>query len=385
MKKLWTISILSLIFSAGSIGQSSYNINTTGTNSAIDSAINYTTSIWSQYLNSAIPIKINVIYTDLTAAGPLAVTFPNGTKDFLGTPEPAVWYATSLANSIAGSELNPGEFDMDIYVNSSVNYYFGLDGIPEPNQYDFVSVFLHEISHGLGTGSISKIDAGIGSFGMLDSSSTSPLIASFPFPELQGLPSIWDIHLINGSGQQIADTLLFPNLSSDLGDQFESNDIFFSGTNATTANGGNQTKIFAPSVYESGSSLQHFDESTFLNASVNSLLTPYFYNNEVEHSPGTILIGTLIDIGWTANFVSIDAEKESFFKIFPNPARDILNIKNHYDDETTLKLYDLFGRLVLLNKFSKNLQLDLSNLMPGVYVYTIEAKNKKTTGKIIKQ
>ena len=77
--------------------------------------------------------------------------------------------------------------------------------------------------------------------------------------------------------------------------------------------------------------------------------------------------------------------KESFFKIFPNPVNNILNIKNHYDDETTITLYDLFGRLVLLNKFSKNLQLDLSNLMPGVYVYTIEAKNKKTTGKIIKQ
>ena len=228
------------------------------------------------------------------------------------------------------------------------------------------------------------MDAGIGSFGMLDSSSTAPLIASFPFPELQGLLSIWDIHLINGSGQQIADTLLFPNLSSALGDQFESNDIFFSGANATTANGGYQPKIFAPSVYESGSSLQHFDESTFLNASGNSLLTPYFYNNEVEHSPGTILIGTLIDIGWNANFVSIE-EKESFFKLFPNPVTNILNIKNHYDDETTLKLYDLSGRLVLVNKFSKSLQLDLSNLLPGMYVYAIQAKNKKTTGKIIKQ
>lgn len=387
MKKLWILGILSMIFSTGSIGQSSFNVTNTGTNPTIDSAINYATSIWSQYLNSAIPIKINVVYTNLTSGGPLAVTFPNGRKDFSGTPEAAVWYATSLANSIAGTELNPGEFDMDIYVNSSVNYYFGLDGNPGSNQYDFASVFLHEISHGLGTGSISKIDAGIGSFGMLDSSSTAPFIASFPFPELEGLPSIWDIHLVNGSGQQIADTLLFPNQSTALGNEFESNDLFFSGTNATTANGGSQPKIFAPSTYESGSSLQHFNESTFPNSSGNSLLTPYFYNNEVEHNPGALLIGALQDIGWNANGVSINEETESMFNIYPNPVNDILNLNIQHNDEVTFKLYDLFGRLVLSNKFGENktLQLDLSNLMAGTYLYDIETKSKKITGKIIKQ
>ena len=382
MKKLWILGVLSMIFSTGSIGQSSFSITTTGTNPTIDSAINYATFTWSQYLNSAVPIKINVVYTNLTGGGPLAVTFPNGIKDFSGAPETGVWYATSLANSIAGTELNPGEFDMDIYVNNSVNYYFGLDGIPGSNQYDFISVFLHEISHGLGTGSISKIDAGVGSFGMLDSSSTAPFVASFPFPELEGLPSIWDIHLVNGIGEQITDTLLYPNISTALGNQFESNDLFFSGTNATTANGGSQPKIFAPSTYESGSSLQHFNESTFPNSSGNSLLTPYFYNNEVEHNPGELLVGALQDIGWDINGVGIIEESTLSYQIYPNPANNVLYIKSD-NQVQSISIYDIYGKLII-SKTITEAEIDISNLSNGSYIYVINSLNKNYSGKFIK-
>jgi hypothetical protein len=383
MKKLWILGVLSMIFSTGSIGQSSFSITTTGTNPTIDSAINYATFTWSQYLNSAVPIKINVVYTNLTGGGPLAVTFPNGRKDFLGAPEAAVWYATSLANSIAGTELNPGEFDMDIYVNSSVNYYFGLDGIPGSNQYDFISVFLHEISHGLGTGSISKIDAGVGSFGMLDSSSTAPFVASFPFPELEGLPSIWDIHLVNGIGEQITDTLLYPNISTALGNQFESNDLFFSGTNATTANGGSQPKIFAPSTYESGSSLQHFNESTFPNSSGNSLLTPYFYNNEVEHNPGELLVGALQDIGWDINGVGIIEESTLSYQIYPNPSNGFFTVST--DQEIyAIDFFNLTGEVIAnYTNIQKQHSFNLTEFPNGIYLYRISAGDFTSQGKII--
>jgi len=384
MKKNLTFGILSLLISSLSIGQSTFDFTTTGTTPQIDSAITYTGNIWRQYLNSTVPIKVNVIYTNLTGSGPLAVTFPNGRKDFSGAPETGVWYANSLANSISGSELNPGEFDMDIYVNSAVDYYFGLDGNPGGNQYDFVSVFLHEISHGLGTGSISKMDNGIGSFGMLDSTSTAPFVASFPFPVLEGLPSIWDIHLVNASGQQISDTLIFPNLSTALGNEFESTFLYFSGTNAITANGGTQPRIFAPSTYESGSSLQHFNEATYPNSSGNSLLTPYFYNNEVEHNPGVLLVGALKDIGWDINGVGITETPTSTYKTYPNPAENYLYITTESQDKYVFKVYDLFGKLVLSGNSMGIEQIDLSTVKSGSYVFTIESNENKVTGKFIK-
>ncbi|MBL4703231.1 MAG: T9SS type A sorting domain-containing protein, partial [Flavobacteriales bacterium] len=365
--------ILSFVFFAitlGSYSQSTYTVTTTGTTVPMDAAINYTTNIWAQYLNSSVPIKLNVVYTDLTAGGPLAVTFPNGIKDFSGASITGAWYATCLANAITGTELNPGEFDMDIYVNSAIDYYFGIDGNPGINQYDFVSIFLHEMSHGLGTGSISKIDAGVGSFGLLDSTSVAPFSTSFPFPDLNGLPSVWDTYLINGTGQQLADTLIFPNISTALGNELESNAIFFSGSNATAANGGSVPKIFAPTTYEDGSSLQHFDETTFPNSSGNSLLTPYFYNNEVEHNPGTLLKGALRDIGWNVNNVGISksviAPKVS---VYPNPTTDQLNfnIEALMDGQFTLEVFDLAGRIIYRSIIQTNShQVDVSSFADGV-------------------
>jgi hypothetical protein len=362
--------------------QSTFSVTATGTNSTIDAAITYTTNIWTQYLNSAIPIKVNVVYTNLTGAGPLAVTFPNGEKDFSGAPKTGTWYSTCLANSIAGIELNPGEFDMDIYVNSAVDYYFGTDGNPGINQYDFVSVFLHEIAHGLGALSLTKIDAGIGSFGLLDSSSTAPFTASFPFPQLNGLPSVWDSFLINGSGQLIADTLIFTNVSNVLGSEFESDDLYFSGPSATVVNGGSTPKIFAPNTYESGSSLQHFDEASFPNPSGNSLLTPYFFNAEVEHDPGDLLMAALTDIGWSTVSVGVSEMNELSIVAYPNPVENVVQFKwNQHNNETVLlHLYSSNGKLLRSVSMSSPLQVDMSEMATGIYIYKAILKGAAISG-----
>jgi hypothetical protein len=362
--------------------QSAFSVTATGTNSTIDAAITYTTNIWTQYLNSAIPIKVNVVYTNLTGAGPLAVTFPNGEKDFSGAPKTGIWYSTCLANSIAGVELNPGEFDMDIYVNSAVDYYFGTDGNPGINQYDFVSVFLHEIAHGLGALSLTKIDAGIGSFGLLDSSSTAPFTASFPFPQLNGLPSVWDSFLINGSGQLIADTLIFTNVSNMLGSEFESDDLYFSGPSATVVNGGSTPKIFAPTTYESGSSLQHFDEASFPNPSGNSLLTPYFFNAEVEHDPGDLLMAALIDIGWSTVNVGISEIADLLVVAYPNPVENVVRFKiNLQTSEPILfRLYDSSGKVVSSFSTTSSKELNMNEFAAGIYIYQANCNGAVTSG-----
>jgi len=382
MIKSTLFSMLLLLGAYSATAQASFSVTATGTNPTIDSAISYTTDIWSQYLTSSVPIKVNVVYTNMTGAGPLAVTFPNGEKDFAGAPRTGVWYATCLANSIAGIELNPGEFDMDIYVNSAVDYYFGTDGNPGVSQYDFVSIFLHEIAHGLGTASLSKIDAGIGSFGLLDSSSTAPLVASFPFPQLNGLPSIWDSFLINGSGQLIADTLIFANLTTALGSEFESDDLFFSGPSATIVNGGSAPKIFAPTTYESGSSLQHFDEASFPNPSGNSLLTPYFFNGEVEHNPGDLLMGALTDIGWSTVNVGVSEIDAISVMAYPNPVENMVRFKwnQPYQGLTLIQLYNSTGKLVKSISTTGSVEIDMTKMATGVYVYKAYLKSGVASG-----
>ncbi len=348
MKKIFQL-VVYLLITQLSLSQATFSVTTSGTNPQIDSAIQFTADIWAVRLNSAVPIKIKFIYADLTAAGPLGITFPNGRKNFSLAPTSNVWYASCLANSIEGTEINTGEFDMDIYMNSSTNYYFGLDGNPGPGQYDFVSVFLHEIGHGLGALTVSEINTGIGSYGFLTSTSTFPLVTSFPFPTLEGLPTIWDYQMINGAGDRITDTLLFANQSIALGDEFESNDLYFSGANASAANFGNPPKIFAPPSYNDGSSLHHFDENTFSAASGNGLMTPFISNQEVTHNPGGVLMGALEDIGWSVNVVGVNQNSASTFTIYPNPAMDFLNIdlSLYSNSNMEISILDLTGKTVI--------------------------------------
>lgn len=361
-----------LIFlSSFSFGQSSFVITPAGTDPTIDNAIDYATDIWSQYLNSSVPIKIKVIYADLTSSGPLAITIPNGRKDFGSAPMDSTWFATSLANSLEGSELNASEVDMDIYVNSSVNYYFGTDGLPGPGQYDFVSIFLHEIAHGLGILSLTKVENGEGSFGYVTLSSIFPLPSSFPFPVLEGLPSVWDRFMVNGTGQQLIDQAVFANPSTALRTQFQSNNLFFTGPISTAANGGTNPRIFAPGSYAYGSSLQHFNEGTFPLASGNSLMTPYSSVQEVEHLPGDILMGTLQDIGWSTNVVEINEQQAANnIELYPNPAADFIELSFGEMNESVINvtILDLAGNVVVTQTANSNLtQVDISQLPSGTY------------------
>jgi hypothetical protein len=151
---------------------------------------------------------------------------PNGRKDFSVWSVPATWYASSLANAITGTELNPGEYDIDLFLNSSVAWYFGTDGNCPGNKYDFVSIVLHEICHGLGFVGLGKVENNIGSFGLLEASDFAPIVTSFPWPDLDTLPGIYDTYL---EETNFSNLTFFPNPSEELADQFTGNQVFFGG------------------------------------------------------------------------------------------------------------------------------------------------------------
>lgn len=360
MKKLLFFVITS--FASFSFSQSTFITSTTGTTPQIDSAINYSTDLWSQYLNSTVPIKLNVIFTNL-GASQLGMCLPNGRINFIGAPESEVAYVTSLANSISGVELNPGEYDMDIYINNTANWYFGLDGNPG-SQADFVSTFLHEIAHGLGGLSFGKVENNLGSFGMLTPGDI-PLPTSFPLYFEPGVHSIWDNFLVDGNNQNIADSLIFPNNSNALANEIQSDNIFFNGPNATAANAGVQPKIYAPSVWTIGSSLHHFDEATFPQGNENDLFTPFGSN--YSEFPSPVLLGALVDIGWDINS-NVGLDKHVINEVvvaYPNPASDVINIKFEKGVENLI-LTNLQGKIILGNLIQG--ENNLVGLNSGTYI-----------------
>ena len=377
--KRYTLVVCLLVITFSLKSQVVFEITKEGNTAEMDAAIDYAFDLWSPYLNSEIPIKVKFIYTDLGGGNIGGFGIPNLEKDFPGAEFNDVWYASSLANSIAQAELNTGEFDMELYINNQIStFYFGTDGIIGPDQSDFVTVLVHEIAHGLGAVTLGQFNSGVGNFGAGTFGEIAPVLPSFWMASdtAGGYPTIWDTFLVNGDGDQLTDESAFPNPSLELGDAFESDNLFFNGDNATAANAGSNPKIYAPTTFRSGSSIGHFDESTFPTNSENALHTPSIVPGEVIHSPGPILLGALQDIGWDVNLsVGVNESWIQTVEIYPNPTTGSTNIDLSHQS-FDLKVFDLTGRVVVpavedgINDFSEleNGMYILSGLIEEVWV-----------------
>ncbi len=68
--------------------------------------------------------------------------------------------------------------------------------------------------------------------------------------------------------------------------------------------------------------------------------------------------------------------------IYPNPADNALNIKG-ISGKTTLRLYDVFGKLVLETETENNTEINTSRLAEGIYMLLTEGKNGRAFNKIV--
>ena len=113
-------------------------------------AFEYAAAIWGKVLTSPVEITVDASMDPLGSgilgqAGPTTVH-----RNFTNTPIANTWYVQALANKFSGMDLDPSTSDMSVTFSSDFPFYFGLDGNPSSGQYDFVSVVLHELGHGLG-------------------------------------------------------------------------------------------------------------------------------------------------------------------------------------------------------------------------------------------
>ncbi len=250
-------------------------------------AFTYAANIWASYLNSAVPIVIDACWATNLDAGVLghsgAVTFR---RNFTNAPQSDVWYPAALANALYGSDLDPASADIFIAYNYNFAWYFGLDGATPSDRYDFASVVLHEIAHGLGfIGSMSygTTACGASNYGCWGMGTA--------------YASAYDTFMQNGSWNYLLNTALFPNYSAALGSQLTGNNLYFNGDHAKAANGGNRPKMYAPSIWMQGSSFSHLDYDTFKNTS-HRLMVYAISPGASIHDPGTITLGILQDLGW---------------------------------------------------------------------------------------
>lgn len=243
-------------------------------------AFNAAADIWANILVSDVPITIKACWATLDSASILGYAGGQPEEyDFLGATRSNTVYVGALANALAGSDLSPDP-DMHITYNSSFDWYYGTDGNTPSDQVDLVTVVLHEIAHGLNFSGSMNYSSGNGSWGYGVS-----------------YPNIFDVFIRDGSANQLIETSSYSNPSTALGTALTSDNLWFHGTKAMEANGGQPVKIYAPSSWAPGSSYAHLDYTTF-NNTVNQLMIYAVSQGESVHDPGAVTRGLLQDLGW---------------------------------------------------------------------------------------
>ncbi len=259
-------------------------------------AFQFAVDIWASLITSPVPIVVDATWTPLSP-GVLGSAGPrNFFAGFPSAPVADTWYPVAIANKLAGADIDPTDYDIRARFNSDfTDWYFGTDGQTPFSQYDFVSVVLHELGHGLGfTGSMAiggaNCSPGMGCWGGG---------TSFPF--------IYDRFAVNGSSQLLISSFL--NDSPELAAQLTSNNIFFNGANAVKANGNASVKLYAPGAWSQGSSYAHLDN--VFDGTPNALMTFSIANGESIHNPGSVTLCMFKDMGWTVTVSSSSAVSTS--------------------------------------------------------------------------
>ncbi|MFO1039364.1 MAG: hypothetical protein U1E45_21170 [Geminicoccaceae bacterium] len=253
-----------------------FNVTYVGFSSQARTAFQRAVDIWAQKVRSPVPITIRATYRALGtgilgSAGPSFVW-----RDFPGAPRAGTWYVDALANKLRGSQLDSGPDIVADFSSAFPNWHFGSGAAPA-NTYDFTSVVLHEIGHGLGFLGFGNAGGSQGSI------------------RLAGLPSIFDRFTENSAGKALTS---FADPSVALRSVLLSNSVFFDSTRVRAANGNVRARLYAPAAFQPGSSYSHLDENTYGRGNVNSLMTPFLGQAETIRSPGPIVQAIFGTLGW---------------------------------------------------------------------------------------
>ena len=256
--------------------KSSFKVDFTNTPGIYQPAIDGAVEVWAQNFSSKVPVKIKVLWERQSSSGILASAAPGKFhNNFKNIPDNDLWYASALADAIAGEDIEPTIPEITIRINSTNGpmLYLGTDGNCPSNKYDLKSMILHEMAHGLG------------------------FLSNADYDDLYGYGSIqrptpYDAYAQLPDGRRLMD-LDSPSL--ELG-QALTQPLVWSGANAIRANNGIKPLLYSPSTYEGGSSISHLDEDTFANSPRDAVMSPNLKFGEVFHQPGPLLIAMFEDL-----------------------------------------------------------------------------------------
>lgn len=255
----------------------SFSVSYNGFTPAARAAFQRAVDIWAQKLSSPVTITVSASFQPL-GAGILGSAGPGlFWRGVPGAPFQDTWYVDALANRFAGRQLDDSPDIMARFNSNFSSWHFGSGPAPA-GKYDFTTVVLHELGHGLGFLGAGDVSGGVGTV------------------RLGAFPIIYDRFTENRNDRSLLED--FPDRSSALAAQLTGGNVFFDSPRVRSANGGVRARLYAPSVFDDGSSYSHLDEATFRRGNRNALMTPFLGAAETVRRPGPVTLAILDTLGW---------------------------------------------------------------------------------------
>jgi hypothetical protein len=276
--------------------------------------------IWSLYIKSPKTINIKATWKSLAPGVLGSAGASSYFAKFEGALKDSTFYSIALVEKLTGEDYNePDSAEIIANFNSDAAWYLGLDGNCPNGVTDFVSVVLHEIGHGLGMASSMGVEGTLGGYGLGSNS----------------YKTAYDSYISNSLNQFLTNLNTFANPSTQLKSQMTGKDLIFNGPFIKQFYF-SDTKIYAPSSFNQGSSISHVDENTFGSGDPNSLMTPFIAQSEVIHKPGNIMMGILSEIGWLTTYIKHTPIKDT------EAAVSSIQVKANIYSDTTLRKDSIF-------------------------------------------
>ena len=126
-----------------------------------------------------------------------------------------------------------------------------------------------------------------------------------------------------------------------------------------------------------------YNLSLFANET-NMMFRFVFASDAAVNEEGAVIDNFIIDATQVLSVNDLDATN---FSIYPNPSKDIFNIRrtNFLGEQMEVKVYDVTGKLIKNQKniINNNYQLEMSGVTKGFYFLRINIGNKFLTKKLI--
>ena len=257
-------------------------------------AFKFAADIWGATLSSGPKIIIRASWEPMSCTADRGTLGSAGTvglrQNFPNAPFTNTWYSAAQANALSGSDANPLSPEISARFNINLGtpgcmqpskWYLGLDGNHGFGGVDLVAVLLHEFGHGLGFQNF-----------------TNPETGNFA----SGVPSVWDRFLRDNTTGKL---WIQMTATERMASATNNGNLVWAGPNVSAAvpavlfggaDSSNRPLMYAPSAFEPGSSVSHFDKS----ASPSLLMEPNITSglSHTLNPPDDLTFPLLRDLGW---------------------------------------------------------------------------------------